>query len=275
MKISEYTSVSKLTDDNLMLIDGSSGTKTILMKDAILAALDLVSPETHRMVFRGKEIGSGLTSAQEAAIQSGTFEDLWLGDYWTINGVVWRIVDFDYWFNTGDTVCNTHHVVVMPDSALYSIAMNSTPTTAGGYKGSAMYTNNLTTAVNSVNSAFGSSKILTHREYVTNAVSNGKPSAGEWTNSELIIPNEFAVYGHSVFGPTSDGTTLPMVHTIDRTQLALFQVAPRFIATTDHTPFWLRDVVTTEKFARVESSGLTGAADANSSLGVRPMFAIG
>ena len=48
-------------------------------------------------------MGSTFTAAQKAAVRAGTFEDLFLGDHWVINGITWRIVDMDYWLNTGDT----------------------------------------------------------------------------------------------------------------------------------------------------------------------------
>ena len=72
-----------------------------------------ISPWQHNCIFRGKNLGSSVTSAQWAAIQAGTFDDLYIGDYWTINGVEWVIVAFDYYYNTGDTACTTHHVVLL------------------------------------------------------------------------------------------------------------------------------------------------------------------
>ena len=36
----------------------------------------------HNSYYRGKNLGSNITEAQSAAIRAGTFEDLYLGDYW-------------------------------------------------------------------------------------------------------------------------------------------------------------------------------------------------
>lgn len=75
-----------------------------------------------RSFSRGNNLGSVFTTDQRAAIKSGTFDGLYLGDYWTFNGVRWRIVDFDYWWNTlGGDINNQvrireHHVVIVPDS---------------------------------------------------------------------------------------------------------------------------------------------------------------
>ena len=80
MKITDYPAITKFTEDNVMLVDGNEGTKTITIADAIMAALHLMSPVNHRLVFRGKNLGSAVTTEQLAAIQAGTFEGLWLGD---------------------------------------------------------------------------------------------------------------------------------------------------------------------------------------------------
>ena len=129
----------------------------------------------HNSLYRGKYLGNTVTAAQYAQISAGTFDDLFIGDYWTINSVNWRIAAFDYWYNTGDTNCTTHHVVIVPDSNLVSAKMNDTNITTGAYIGSDFYTgNNSNTGKSSMNSAinnaFGSAHILSHREHLQNAV---------------------------------------------------------------------------------------------------------
>lgn len=272
MKMTEYPAISKFTADNILLTDGDNGTKKIFVGDAILAALHMTSPQLHRMIFRGKNLGTSMTTTQKAHIQDGTFEDLWLGDYWVINGVTWRIVDFDYWYNCGDTNFTSHHLVIMPDTNLYTAKMNDTNITTGGYVGSLMYTSNLANAKTTINSAFGSN-VLSHRVYLCNAVSNGKPSAGVWYDSTVELPNECMMYGHLHFSPTSDGSTVPTIYTVDKTQLALFAVCPKFIC--NRSWFWLRDVVSSAYFAGVGGVGYAFCRGASGSGGVRPVFAVG
>ncbi len=114
---------------------------------------------------------------------------MFLGDYWSIGGRIWRIVDMDYWYNCGDTAFTSHHLVIMPDEALYNAQMNTTNVTTGGYVGSAMYKSNLANAKTIVNAAFQGS-VLTHREYLCNAVANGRPSGGAWFDSSIELPNK-------------------------------------------------------------------------------------
>ena len=108
------------------------------MADAAKEFAGLVSAMQHRNVFRGKNLGTSVTAAQKAAIQNGTFDDLFIGDYWVINGVNWTIADMDYWYNCGDTAFTRHHLVIIPGGQLYSAKMNDTNTTEGGYFGSKM-----------------------------------------------------------------------------------------------------------------------------------------
>ncbi len=274
MKITEYPSVSSLTEDMVLLVDGNNGTKQIAVGDQILSALDLTATELHRTIFRGKNLGTAITTEQLAAIQAGTFDDLWLGDYWVINGYNWRIVDFDYWYLQGDTSFTSHHIVVMPDSYLYTAQMNSSNTTSGGYVGSEMYTSNLANAKTMFNSAFGSDHVLTHREYLTNAVTSGYPSAGAWCDSTVELPNEIMMYGSLIFTPAGTGSVVVNRYTVSKTQLALMKAVPKFINPNRQTQ-WLRDVVSSANFAYVSGHGGANYAAASNSYGVRPVAAIG
>ena len=225
----------------------------------------------HNSIFRGKNLGTSVTAAQYAAISAGTFDDLFIGDYWVIGGVNYRIAAFDYYLRCGDTDMNTHHVVIVPDSNLYNHVMNDTNTTEGGYMGSKMYTEGLNQAKTTIKAAFPN-HVLKHRVYLTNAVSNGKPSAGAWCDSEVELMNEQMVYGGAVFMPGCDGTTVPTNYRVEKSQLPLFAHRPDLIS--NRLTFWLRDVVTAARFAFVGYDGTASYAGASSSGGVRPAFSI-
>ena len=236
--------------------------------------LDSFAPvELRRVIFRGKNLGTALTAVQKAAIKDGSFKGMFLGDYWSIGGRIWRIVDMDYWYNCGDTAFTSHHLVIMPDEALYNAQMNTTNITTGGYVGSEMYKKNLANAKTIVNAAFQGS-VLTHREYLCNAVANGRPSGGAWFDSSIELPNEPMMYGHLHFSPTSDGSTVPSIYTISKTQLALFMVFPKFIVNRSYNQ-WLRDVVSSAGFAFVNGYGYPDYDYASYSYGVRPVFPVG
>ena len=274
VNLSELTQINELVTGNKLLVGTTDGNKAIAAEDALFAMLDGFAPvELRRVLFRGKNLGTALTAVQKAAIKDGSFKGMFLGDYWSIGGRIWRIVDMDYWYNCGDTAFTSHHLVIMPDEARYNAQMNTTNVTTGGYVGSTMYKSNLANAKTIVNAAFQGS-VLTHREYLCNAVANGRPSGGAWFDSSIELPNEPMMYGHPHFSPTSDGSTVPSIYTISKTQLALFMVCPRFIVNRSYNQ-WLRDVVSSAPFAYVNGNGNTNCGGASNSYGVRPVFPVG
>lgn len=285
MKIPEYTKVTTLQNGDMFVLEASNGTRIIVAKELARQFLKLMeptevlsvienqlAPEMHRNIFRGKNLGSSVTSTQLANIRNGTFKDLYVGDYWPIGGVNWRIADINYWLRCGDTDFNKPHLVIMPDTNLYTAKMNETNTTVGGYVGSAMYTTNLAQAKTKVNECFGSA-VLTHREYLTNAVTSGYPSAGAWYDSSVELPNECMMYGSYIFAPGGNGSVVPTRYTISKSQLALCKLVPRFIS--NRQWFWLRDVVSSAFFAFVSSGGYCGYYGASNAGGVRVVFPIG
>lgn len=274
VNLSELTQVNALVSGNKLLVGTTEGNKAIAAEDALFAMLDSFAPvELRRVLFRGKNLGTALTAVQKAAIKDGSFKGMFLGDYWSIGGRIWRIVDMDYWYNCGDTAFTSHHLVIMPDEALYNAQMNTTNITTGGYVGSEMYKKNLANAKTIVNASFQGS-VLTHREHLCNAVANGKQSGGAWFDSSIELPSEIMMYGHIHFGNASDGNTIPNIYTPSKTQLALFMVCPRFITDRSHAQ-WLRDVVSSAYFAYVNGHGLTDCSTASTSYGVRPVFPVG
>ena len=290
-KVTELTAFTTPTDSCLIPIHDGTGLKKITFAnfrakavegtEAKIAPLLFNNAGAHNAIYRGKSLGSTVTTAQYAAIKAGTFDDLYIGDYWTIGGVNYRIAAFDYYLNSGDTNCTTHHVVIVPDTCLYNAQMHNTSsggwesgaanTTAGGYFGSDMYKSNLEQAKTTIKSAF-SGHVLKNRIYLTNAVANGRASGGAWCDSEVDLMCEQMVYGSGIFSPVSDGSNVPTNYRVEKSQLPLFQHEPSRIG--NRNDWWLRDVITASLFAYVSSYGIADCCDASNSHGVRPAFCI-
>lgn len=290
-KVTELTAFTTPTDSCLIPIHDGTGlkkitfanfrAKTVEGMEAKIAPLLFNNAGAHNAIYRGKSLGSTVTTAQYAAIKAGTFDDLYIGDYWTIGGVNYRIAAFDYYLNSGDTSCTTHHVVIVPDTCLYNAQMHNTSsggyeggaanTTAGGYVGSDMYKSNLEQAKTTIKSAF-SGHVLKHRIYLTNAVANGRASGGAWCDSEVDLMCEQMVYGSGIFSPVSDSSNVPANYRVEKSQLPLFQHEPSRIC--NRATWWLRDVITASVFAYVNDDGNANCNGASYSLGVRPAFCI-
>lgn len=290
-KVTELTAFTTPTDSCLIPIHDGTGLKKITFAnfrakavegtEAKIAPLLFNNAGAHNAIYRGKSLGSTVTTAQYAAIKAGTFNDLYIGDYWTIGGVNYRIAAFDYYLNSGDTNCTTHHVVIVPDTCLYNAQMHNTSsggwengaanTTAGGYVGSDMYKSNLEQAKTTIKSAF-SGHVLKLRIYLTNAVANGRASGCAWCDSEVDLMCEQMVYGSGIFSPVSDGSNVPANYRVEKSQLPLFQHEPSRIINRNN--WWLRDVITASSFANVGDDGNADYSHASYSSGVRPAFCI-
>ena len=284
-KFTDLSVITEAPDSAVLLIHDGSGVKQIsaanLKKDvkelintaqATINAIATTGAGAHNAIYRGKSLGSAVTEAQWAAIKAGTFEDMYIGDYWTIGGVVYRIAAFDYYYRAGDTSCDSHHITLVPDGNMYTHVMNDTNITTGAYVGSKMYTEGLTQAKTTINSAFGEAHVLNHRQYLKNAVTDGYESGGSWYDSTVELMTEQNVYGGKIFGNSLNGTALAANYTVDKSQYPLFAFRPDMIS--NRAWFWLRDVVSASVFAFVFNDGYAYYSDASDALGVRPAFSI-
>lgn len=295
MRVKDYEKVTSLEANDVLLIDGERGVKSIAPGDIHKQLLDETENTewwamvnefcsksiknntkgpgiNRRKFFRGYNLGE-FSEVKKKAIQNSTFDNMFIGDYFYINGHIWRIWDFNYWLKKGDISCETPHILVGPDNNLYSYVMNDTNTTEGGFERSKMFGSGLNEAYTMLSTDFGGANLLIHRELVTNAVSNGMSSAGEWIDSNVILMNEFMVYGHSVFAPANNGTTTPYNYTIDINQLAIFQLWPEY-QNIQRSWYWLRDVAAATDFASSGSYGIAHCYGAVNQGGVRPVCGI-
>lgn len=223
----------------------------------------------HNSIYRGKYLGNVVTAAQYLAISSGTFDDLFIGDYWTIGGINYRIAGFNYFYNVGDTALTVNHAVIVPDLQMYDAQMNATSITTGGYAGSLMRTTNLASAISTIESAFAG-HVLTHRQLLTNATTDGKASGWAWYDAKVELMNEVMVYGSSAWGVSSIGNGFNVGSS--NGQLPLF--ALRHDMMHNRQNWWLRDAVSAAGFAIVASNGSANAGNASYSVGVCPAFSI-
>ena len=244
-----------------------SDLENYLPKTTTLESLSTNSIPFHNSYPRCKYLGTSITDAQNTAIKNRTYEDLFIGDYWTINGVNWRIVAIDYYFNVGDTNFGKGNLIVMPDLALYSAQMNETNTTAGAYAGSLMRTQNLNNARTIARNAFGS-HLANHRIMLANSVDASGPNNWAWYDSDGVeLPNEVQIYGTRIWGSALKGYDV----VTQKQQFPLMSLGPQFVNIRQN--YWLQDVSSasvSSVFTGVVGGGHAGGDGASSSFGVRP-----
>lgn len=211
----------------------------------------------HNAIYREKYLGDTVTAEQAAAIADGSFEDLFIGDYWTMGGVNYRIADFDYWYRTGFPEANRvekHHVVIVPDTSIATGQMNGSNNTSGGYRNSLMKSK-----MNDIISALPPeirSRLLVHNALLD----------GAWTEISVDPMNEIMVYGCYILADNSNKQTS------ENRQLSLFRMSPQ--ARYAGGNYWLRNYANATEFTLVSYYGDASKDVATSTYGIRPVFAI-
>lgn len=278
-KFADLEAILSVTGTEQMLIHDGNGVKVITvenlhkgLQDDIDSVRNVLADgaAAHNCIYRGKNLGTSVTAEQYAAISSGKFTDLYIGDYWVINDVTYRIAAFDYYYNCGDTNFTKHHVVIVPDTSLYKAQMNTSNVTTGGYTGSAMYKSNLAQAKTTIKAAFGSAHVLTKRELLVNAVNGNTPSGWAWFDSDVELMNEVQAYGSVAWG-AHDGNGYNVASGDGQFPLFMFDRTKLH----NREDYWLRDVASATGFSIVNGNGHANSADASNSFGVRPAFCIG
>ena len=240
-----------------------------------LAPLISDSAAAHNAIYRGKYLGGSVTTAQWAAIKAGTFDDLYIGDYWTISGIDYVIAAFDYYLYAGDTETTAHHLTIVPRKNMYYHVMNDTNVVTGAYVGSKMYKSGLNSAKTTIANAFGSDHILTIRQLYSNSTNAdyGFGTGFAWYSDSVFLMNEVNVYGtyvHTEMYRTYQWGSDK--YSADNSQYPVFAFDKTMIHT--RQDYWLRNVAYSVGFAYVASRGSSNYYDASYALGVRPAFNI-
>ncbi len=272
-----------------------AGTEYTALKNNV-AALLADGAGSHNAMFFDKNLGA-FTDTISGNIRSGAFTDIFPGCYFDFSNVAYsyldknnetqqstysgrmRVMDLDYFLRCGDTDLTTHHIVVVPDASMYNAQMHNTEsgayeagaanTTEGGYVGSDMRTVNLRRAEAIFKACFGADHILSHREYLVNAVSDGRPSGGAWCDSLVELMDERMVYGSCIFDSGNpDGTNVPNRYSTGNSQLNAFRHTKYLISNRQY--YWLRNVVSAACFAYVYNLGICTYDNASNAYGVRP-----
>lgn len=237
----------------------------------------------HNSVYRGKQLGTSVSSTQWTNISNGSFTDMYIGDYWTINSVDYMIAAFDYYYQIGDTSFTKHHLIVVPRTNLYSEQMKKTDTgeyiagaeynsTDGGYVQSDMRATGLDQAKTIAANAFGAAHILSHRIYLPANATDGISSGGAWIDSPGVeLMAEIQVYGTRI--RSLNDTGIGAIATTEKNRFPLFVLNP--LAYQNRQTFWLQDVGTALYFCYVDGNGIASTYYSSYSSGVRPAICIG
>lgn len=271
-------------NDFLMTFNDGSESKTRL-RDAFYSLVPDGAP-THNNVFRGQNLGA-LNATHIANIQNGSFHDMFIGDYFSINGSNYVIAGINQKHLHGDNAPLGNHLLLMPDrfskledgtvlrpDGKTTHYMNDTDTTAGGFAGTKLYTTIMPSIQKRLEADFGNN-LLSFREVVSTHVDDsGAPDQAEWRDAKLGIPNEVMIYGSILNGNNKNGSWSNIGD--DNVQLPLFRLSPDELINHKDWSFWLRDICSASSFANMSAYGDASKGSASySGTGVRAFFLIG
>lgn len=202
---------------------------------------NLFSPVQHRNIFRGKSLGTTFTDEQKKAIKDGTFYDLFVGDYWTINDVKWRIADMDYWMGDQEItniLVNKHHLVLIPDESIRNSPLYRTDEARNGFKNSTLMRNLHNAAIGTPLKFFGENYLLSFSD-VFWSISDSTSKVYNWSynSSRICLLNSAMIFG------TTRGNISHNFVDLNSLQLSLFRLDPSFIFMEKDTSYkyWLED----------------------------------
>ena len=270
-------------NDFLMTFNDGSESKTRL-RDAFYSLVPDGAP-THNNVFRGQNLGA-LNATHIANIQNGTFRDMFIGDYFSINGSNYVIAGINYKKGHGDNSPLGNHLVLMPQdwskTPTQKLApdgsttryMNDTDTTAGGFAGSKLYKTYLPQIQQKLESDFGSN-LMTFRTIVSTHVdASGAPDQGEWRDAKVSIPNEVMIYGTTLNGNNKNSSCYNIGD--ENSQLPIMRLNDAERNFNRILSIWLRDIHSASAFAFADTYGDDSwIAASDAWRGVRAFFLIG
>lgn len=230
MKLIDFPKAKKLSNTSSMIVDVPSEDTSYVYKikpeNALMSSISELSKMSHKMIYRGKNLGSELTTDQKFEIQNGSFRDLYIGDYWEINGVKYVIVDFDYWYET----TKTHHLTMTTMDPL------------SNYRYGQDYI--FPDTVDKIRNAFGATRIIDERTHevdevtkVSNIMLHPSTDLASVTNNnmEFTLMSPAMIFGDIVYH--TKNSTQNYYQKYEDHKLAIMDLMPGVLLKDD---IWLR-----------------------------------
>lgn len=284
VRIQDFSENSKpdTNNDFLMTFNDGSESKTRL-RDAFYSLVP-DGAQTHANIFRGQNLGA-LNATHIANIQNGTFHDMFVGDYFTVNGSSYVIADINYKKGHGDTISLGNHLLLMPTdwskTPTQTLApdgktthyMNDTDTTAGGFAGSKLYKTYLPQIQQKLETDFGSHLVQFREAVSTHVDDSGTPDQAEWRDTKVMIPSEAMIYGAMVNGNNKKGSWYNVGDDISQLALMRLNSEERDF---HRQAIWLKDIHSASEFALADYYGDASWSSASATgIGIRAFFLIG
>ena len=261
-----------------LIINGTERDTLIIGKSIFKYAGEWTPTLAHNAIYRGQSLGPfNETFAND--IDNGTFNNMWVGDYFTINNHIYKIAGFNYKYDHEENTGLTNHLIMITD-VLSKQVMNSSNTTAGGFAGTELFKNYFPQIESQLQTDFGN-HLLTFNSYLSTSVdSSGAPDDGQWYSLKTCMCNSAMWWGSpSEYSNNANGVKFNLG---DETEQLPIMKLHKVEQESGENIVWLRDVCDSKNFAAANPDGAPDEYAANilgsggvASIGVRAFFLIG
>ena len=265
-------------------------TNGIILDGNKLSVHEISNAGFHNSIYREKDIGSYLADGSIwERIWSGTFDDLFIGDYFEVDisgRQIMRIAGFDTFrttYNRENGIID-HHAIIVPD---YCLAINSMSESGitNGYAGTYAFQYILPSFAAMLEENIGSDHVWSVYEYLTSSVDNnaknclrpdltGASNTCTWTAAKANLLSETEVFGYMSCSSSGYENGMGCYG-----QLPLFRLNPSRISVRDTNinGYWLRNIACSDCVCVVDSQGAAMYENfsVSESIGFRPRFIIG
>ena len=243
----------------------------------------------HNSIYRGKNLGSVFTDEQKEAVRSGTFDDLFIGDYWNFENVSYNWEDDDGSIQTSTwsgKMCvahfdyhsgNAHHqMMLIPSKALFQRRYSDTSPMTVAYANSDIRKkkSGMLRAKKLITACFKQDILDKNYSVFYHTIVDGKQAKPDWEygiGCELL--SESMCFGSIIIG--NSATTCPGEgggrSANEYVQVRIFGYTPKFMA----QDCWLQDIVSPTCLAFVSSGGRAYQYPVTYTAGIRPYFVVG
>ena len=263
-------------------------TNGIILDGNKLSVPEISNAGFHNSIYREKDISSYFTDdSLWERISSGTFDDLFVGDYFEVDlsGTmhIMRIAGFDTFYKTydGENGMNSHHAIIIPDDCLEMQQMSDT-IIVSGYVDTDMFKIHLPFWATALEEHIGGhlldvyEHLTSHVDYnATNCLRQdltGASNACTWTASKINLLSETEVFGYMSYSSSGYENGMSCYG-----QLPLFRLNPSKIIVNEVgiSGYWLRNVACNDYFCAVDFQGAPMYEDIGAYMGIRPRFILG
>jgi hypothetical protein len=258
-----------------LIINGTERDELIIGKSVYryigeYAKVATANANTHNATYRGQSLGS-FNETFASDIKDGTFNNMWVGDYFVVNNHTYKIAGFNYKCGHEENTGLTNHLIMITD-VLSSQAMNSTNTTAGGFAGTKLFKNYFPQIESQLQTDFGN-HLLTFKSYLSTSIdSNGAPNNGQWYSLKACMCNSAMWWGKpSQYSNNANGAKFNLGDETEQLPIMKLHTAEQ---SSGGNWVWLRDIYNSSGFADAIDDGSAAWDAAGDSGDVRAFFLI-